>query len=473
MKRNPGFILRVGLLIGDLLAIILAFGFAYYYRTHYDPRPYLLGSNTLEFTVTMMSLLPIWVILLFVSGVYDKSIYPYRPKLYWRLLIVSAVGTMSVITFSYFTSSSLFPTRLVAVYALIICFILLIIAREIIMLGRQLILRKGIGVLNAVVIGNDESTQFVVEHFEDNPESGYRAVGIVAADEFIPEFAKKFKYASLDDALVGTDKVDVVIQTDEARTDKVYFDTVDHHLSYMFVPSQKALLSRMGEMHIMGTQPVINVRTTPLIGWARVVKRILDLIAGCLLVIISSPFMLIIWVLIKLSDPRAKAIYKVGRLSRFGKTVKILKFRTMKRAFNNMSPEAAFEKMGKPELSKLYRENGDQLDDDPRVSKFGRFLRATSLDELPQFFNVVKGDISLVGPRALVPEELSLYRNKNLILSVKSGLTGLAQVSGRRNISFEERRSLDIYYIQNWSLSLDIQILLKTVVTVLLRRGAR
>lgn len=473
MKRNPGFILRVGLLIGDLLAIIIAFGFAYYYRTHYDPRPYLLGSNTLEFTVTMVSLLPIWVMLLFVSGVYDKSIYPYRPKLYWRLLIVSAVGTMSVITFSYFTSTSLFPTRLVAIYALIICFVLLILAREIIMLGRQLILRRGVGVLNAVVIGNDESTQFVVEHFKGNPESGYRVVGVVAADEYIPEFAHKLKYDSLDEALASTGNVDVVIQTDEARTDKIYFDTVDHHLSYMFVPSQKALLSRMGEMHIIGTQPVIDVRTTPLIGWARVVKRVLDFIAGCLLVVISSPFMLIIWLLIKLSDPRAKAIYKVGRLSRFGKTVKILKFRTMKREYNNMSPEAAFKKMGKPELSKLYRDNGDQLDDDPRVNKLGKFLRATSLDELPQFFNVVKGDISLVGPRALVPEELSLYRNKNLILSVKSGLTGLAQVSGRRNISFEERRSLDIYYIQNWSLGLDIQILFKTVVTVLLRHGAR
>lgn len=473
MKRNPGFILRVGLLIGDLLAIVLSFGLAYYYRTHYDPRPYLHGSDTLEFIITMASLLPIWVILLFVSGVYDKSIYPYRPKLYWRLLVVSAVGTMSVITYAYFTSTSLFPTRLIAIYALVICFVLLVIEREIILLGRRILLQNDIGVLNAVVIGNDESTRFVVEHFKDNLESGYRTVGVVAADEHIPSFASHMKYASLDEALEKVSSVDVVIQTDETRTDKIYFDTVDHHLAYMFVPSQKALLSRMGEMHIIGTQPVIDVRTTPLIGWARAVKRILDIVAGIILVVVSSPFMLIIWALTKLSDPRAKAIYKVGRLSRFGKTVQILKFRTMKREFNNMSPEAAFEKMGKPELAKLYRDNGDQLDNDPRVSKLGKFLRATSLDELPQFFNVVRGDISLVGPRALVPEELNLYRNKNLILSVKSGLTGLAQVSGRRNISFEERRSLDIYYIQNWSLGLDIQILFKTIVSVLLRHGAR
>lgn len=473
MKRNPGFVLRVALLVGDLLAIIASFGIAYYYRTHYDPRPYLLGSDTLEFTVTMISLLPIWVILLFVSGVYDRSVYPYRPKLYWRLLVVSAVGTMSLITFSYFASTSIFPTRLIALYALVVCFLLLIFVREIIQLTRKLILKRGIGVLNTVVIGNDMSTFSIVEHFKDNLESGYKVVGVVAAKEYIPPFAQQLAYPTLDDALSAGKKIDVVIQTDEVRTDKVYFDTVDHHLSYMFVPSQKALLSRMGEMHIVGTEPVINVRTTPLIGWARVIKRIGDFIAGIIGLVIASPFMLIIAVLIKLTEPKAKVIYKVGRLSRFGKEVKIFKFRTMKHEFNNMSPEEAFAKMGKPELAKQYRENGDQLEDDPRIRKLGRFLRATSLDELPQLLNVIRGDISLVGPRALVPEELKEYQNKNLILSVKSGMTGLAQVSGRRNISFEERRSLDIYYIQNWSLALDIQIILKTIVTVLLRHGAR
>lgn len=473
MKRNPGFILRVALLVGDLLAIIASFGIAYYYRTHYDPRPYLLGSDTLEFTVTMVSLLPIWVILLFVSGVYDRSVYPYRPKLYWRLLVVSAVGTMSLITFSYFASTSIFPTRLIALYALVICFLLLILVRETLQLARKILLRRGFGVLNTVVIGNDKSTFSIVEHFKDNLESGYKVVGIVAAKEYIPPFAHQLAYTSLDDALASGEKIDIVIQTDEVRTDKVYFDTVDHHLAYMFVPSQKALLSRMGEMHIVGTEPVINVRTTPLIGWARVIKRIGDFIGGIIGFVIASPFMLIIALLIKLTEPKAKVVYKVGRLSRFGKEVKIFKFRTMKHEFNNMSPEEAFAKMGKPELAKEYRANGDQLEDDPRIGKLGRFLRATSLDELPQLLNVIRGDISLVGPRALVPEELKEYQNKNLILSVKSGMTGLAQVSGRRNISFEERRSLDIYYIQNWSLALDIQIILKTIVTVLLRNGAR
>ena len=141
--------------------------------------------------------------------------------------------------------------------------------------------------------------------------------------------------------------------------------------------------------------------------------------------------------------------------------------------YNGLTPEQAFKKMGKPELAKAYRKNGDKLDDDPRITRLGKFLRATSLDELPQLINVIRGDISLVGPRALIPQEINQYKKKDIILAVKSGVTGLAQVSGRRNISFEERRRLDVYYVQNWSLLLDIQILFKTVFSVIIRRGAR
>lgn len=472
MKRNPGFILRVCMLIVDLLAIVGSFSLAYYYRTHYDPRPYLLGSDISEFIVTILSLLPIWIILLFVSGVYDRSIYPYRPKLYWRLLVVSAVGTMSILAFSFFTEAPVFPARLIALYSLILSFLFLVIGRELIRFAHSFALRHGIGVLNTVIVGNNENSHTIVEHFHGNPESGYHVSAIVADTEFVPDFAQKLRYASLSEA-ISHHQLDVVIQTDENRTDRVYFDAIDNHLSYMFIPSQKVLLSRMGEMHIMGAQPVISVRTTPLIGWARAVKRASDIILGGLLFLLTLPIMIVAAVIVKISDPRAKVLYKTDRLSRFGKTVNILKFRTMKSRYNNMSPEEAFQKMGKPELAKEYRANGDQLDNDPRISSIGKFLRVTSLDELPQLINVLKGDISLVGPRALVPEELSRYRNKSLILSAKSGLTGLAQVSGRRNISFEERRSLDTYYIQNWSLALDIQIVLRTIMSVLLGRGAR
>ncbi len=129
--------------------------------------------------------------------------------------------------------------------------------------------------------------------------------------------------------------------------------------------------------------------------------------------------------------------------------------------------------MGKPHLADKYRANGDFLQNDPRITKIGKFLRKTSLDELPQLFNILKGNISLVGPRALVPQELEHYAFKNLILSVKSGLTGLAQISGRRDIPFEERRALDLYYVQNWSFWMDIKIIFRTVIKVFSGRGAK
>ena len=145
----------------------------------------------------------------------------------------------------------------------------------------------------------------------------------------------------------------------------------------------------------------------------------------------------------------------------------------MKQEFSGLTPEQAFEKMGKPELAEKYRAQGDYLANDPRYTKLGAFLRKTSLDEIPQFFNILKGDISLIGPRALQPAELKTYGDRSLILSVKSGLTGLAQVSGRRDISFNERRALDVYYVQNWSIALDISIFLRTIAAVLKHVGAK
>jgi lipopolysaccharide/colanic/teichoic acid biosynthesis glycosyltransferase len=219
--------------------------------------------------------------------------------------------------------------------------------------------------------------------------------------------------------------------------------------------------------------PVIAVHQTPLIGWGRIVKRICDLILSGILLIPGLMLMFIIALLVKLFDPRGPVLFRDRRLTRFGEMVNILKFRTMKNRYNGLTPEEAFAAMGRPELAKKYRDNGDYLDRDPRISRLGRFLRTTSLDELPQLINIFKGDISFVGPRALSSAELNQFHKKDLILAVKSGLTGLAQVSGRREISFEERRKLDLYYVQNWSLWLDLVIIIKTIRVVFSRTGAR
>lgn len=473
MRNNGPFIYRLCLAFGDILALLLSFTAAYILRVSLDSRPLPAAITSIEFITTIAALLPLWIILLYILGLYSRDVYEYRPKEFGRLIIAAAFGILIMIAVSFFASTPIFPAKLVAVYAFGISFILLASIRTIVKHIRLILLDHGRGALKLVIIGNSPATLSLSEYIAGNPRSGYVITGVVANNQYMtPALATK-KFTSLTQALLKDASPDVIIQTDGARQDEVYKAAVDHHAAYKYVSEHQALSSSRNTIEILSTLPVINVTTTPLIGHGRVTKRLLDLSMGLLILLVTSPFMIIIALIAKLAEPRAPIFFKQKRLSRFNQPVYIHKFRTMKQEFSGMSPEDAFAKMGKPELSEVYRANGDQLDKDPRVTAFGRFLRSTSLDELPQLFNVLRGDISLVGPRALVPSELSQYPNKSLILSVKSGMTGLAQVSGRRNISFEDRRALDIYYVQNWTLLLDIQIILKTAYSVLMQRGAK
>jgi exopolysaccharide biosynthesis polyprenyl glycosylphosphotransferase len=472
MRRNPSFALKVVMLVADLLAIMSAFAMSYMWRVYLDARPFYFAPDIWGFVWTALMLLPLWILVLFVSGVYNESNYLYRGKIYARLFIAALIGAMCVISVAFLLEENIFPSRIVAAYTFGLTFLFLIIEREIIRLVRKTLLKLGKGVTTALVVGNDTTTPALLEQISSNRHFGYQIVAVVANDEFVPSEFRDIKFRSLTAALKNVTP-DVIIQTDASDTDKVYGAAIDRHLGYLFAPTQEILLSKMSQLQIVGTQPIINVRATPLIGWARFIKRLQDIIFGGLLLILASPVILLLALISKLLAWSAPVFYSEKRLTRFGHKRRIYKFRTHKEAYNGLTPEQAFAKMGRPELAVAYRANGDKLDNDPRITKLGRFMRTASLDELPQLWNIVKGDISLVGPRALQPGELERYPNRHLILSAKSGLTGLAQVSGRRNISFEERRALDIYYIQNWSLGLDIQIILRTALMVLTRRGAK
>ena len=475
MQKDPSLRFRLCLMLSDALAFVAAFVFAYYTRTHIDQRPYTFEAAPLEFALTILSFIPAWIIILAFLGLYQKSIFLGKPRIKetWRLLIASVIGVMFIITFDFFDQGNLFPVRVIAIYAAILCFLTLAVFRAILRFVRSQITKRHVGTLRAVIIGNHQNTDFLANYISTNPESGYTLVGIVANNRYIPKGLKRtHQYSSLKDALKRA-RPDVVFQTDERQTEYVYKQSVNHHLLYYFVPSESALSSHIGQLELIGNTRAILVKVTPLSGGAKVVKRITDIITSGLALLIALIPMIIIWIVVKLSNIHAPAINSSIRLSQFNHRFKCYKFRSMKPEFDGLTPEQAFIKIGKPELIKKYRKNGDYLRDDPRVTKIGNFLRRTSLDELPQLFNVFKGDISLVGPRALVPGELRNYGDRSLLLSVKSGLTGLAQVSGRRDISFEERRALDIYYIQNWSLLLDFQILLRTIGTVFTGEGAK
>lgn len=478
MKKDPTFTFRLFLMFGDALAVIAAFVFAYLARINLDARPFYFEVNTLDFFLAILFLIPFWWTILALLGLYKKSIYLGQSKLpeLYRLFCASILGVMGIITYDFFMNRNFFPTRTVALFATLLCFVLLKLTRALFcaIRLRLLVIRK-LGVQRVIIIGNSPNTAHLLEHFAAFPEDGYRVVSVVAGKRFIPKRFLKFQDSSLKEAFRHLKKpADVIFHTDPRQIDYVYSESIRHHLLYYNVPSESALAAHTGSLTLIGNTPAILVKVTPLnTGGARFLKRAEDLILGGLLSILAALLMFVIWLIIKLSAPNAPALYSSTRFSRYNRKVTIYKFRSMKPEYSGLSPEEAFEKMHRPELAKKYRSNGDFLPNDPRVTKLGKFLRRTSLDELPQLWNVLRGDISLVGPRALVPGELRNYGDRSLLLSVKSGLTGLAQVSGRRDISFEERRTLDLYYIQNWSLRLDFEILVRTVGAVLLHRGAK
>ena len=474
MRKKSGFILRLCLVIGDAVALILSFAMAYFIRVHVDPRPFVFEAQLLDFTLTIILLVPIMLIILAALGLYRKSIFLGKSRLpeRARLVLAAILSVAALIVYDFFVGENLFPVRVMAVTAMVLCFVFLLAERILVRLVVRQIFKSEYGAKRAIIIGNHKNTEYLADYIAATPESGYRLAGIVASRKYIPRDLKTHQYSSLKDALKKA-RADVIFQTDEKSTEYVYKQAVSRHLLYYFVPSETALSSHFGELELVGNTPAVLVMATPLAGGYAVIKRLFDIVFSLVAIILTIIPMAIIWLVLKLSDIKHSPIYVDDRLTQYNRKFKCYKFRSMKSEYSGMTAEEAFIKMGKPELTKKYRRDGDYMKNDPRITKIGHFIRKTSLDELPQLFNILKGDISLIGPRALLPGELRDYGDRSLLLTVKSGLTGFAQVSGRRDISFEERRALDIYYIRNWSLMLDLSIFFKTIAAVFRGEGAK
>ncbi len=474
MRKKSDLILKLALIVGDALALILSFAAAYFVRINVDPRPYVFESQIFDFTITISLLIPIMLIILAALGLYKKSVCLGRSRLpeTGKLVLAAVLGVAALIVYDFFKGENLFPVRVMAVTAVVLSFVFLVLERILVRALMKHIFKKDYATKRVVIIGNSKNTEYLAEYIASKPESEYTLAGIVAGKKYVPKNLKTHQYSSLKEALKRA-KADVIFQTDEKSTEYVYRQAVMRHLLYYFVPSETALSSHFGELELIGNTPAVLVMTTPLVGGHAFIKRLFDIIFSLVAILITIIPMAVVWIILKLSDLKHSPIYKDDRLTQYNKKFKCYKFRTMESEYSGMTAEEAFEKMGKPQLIKKYRKDGDYLKDDPRITRIGRFLRRTSIDELPQLFNILKGDISLIGPRALLPGELRDYGDRSLILTVKSGLTGFAQVSGRRDISFEERRALDIYYVRNWSLGLDLSIFFKTIAVVIKGEGAK
>lgn len=477
MKSNASLVYGLVLVVGDFLALVAAFAAAYLLRGHFSNTPVAHPIPGATYIHIFLLLLPFWILLFGLLGLYGNSIQEKRFVELGHLLLGSFIGLLFVTSYAYFSNRTVFPSKLVPIYGFGLAFVFLAAFRNFARAIRIWLYKYDVGVTNLLLVGNTRITVELIEFLNDYRLSGYRIIGLVAdKEQALKRYPHIKTFDSFEEASQHLKPSDVhgIVQTElyasGSRNNEILDYAQTNHISYRFVPGNSELFVGNIAVELFRSQiPVIAVHQTALIGWGRVVKRSVDMLLSLLFLIPGLPIMVVIGLIIKLSDLRAPILFKDPRLTRFGTIAKIYKFRSHKRAFSGLTPEQAFEKLGQPELISQYRAAGDQIPNDPRVSRIGRYLRRTSLDELPQLINILKGDISFVGPRALQPHELEQHAKKDLILAVKSGLTGLAQISGRKDLPTPERRKLDLYYVQNWSLWLDFTIIFKTIRVVLNR----
>lgn len=327
----------------------------------------------------------------------------------------------------------------------------------------------------AIVVGRRDDVEYVVAQIAANSGAAYRVVAAAVDDAVggaltvegrrIPVVAKRDDVAAAA-ASVSADAVIVAGQPDEGGE---FVRQLGWDLEG--TPAELVLSSRLTDVagpriHFRPVDglPLIHVETPTFEGGKHILKRSVDIVLSAIAIVVFMPLMVVIGVLVKLDSP-GPALFRQRRCSRNGETFQMVKFRSMVRTAEDDLAGLLDRNEGSGVLFKLR--------DDPRVTRVGRTLRKYSLDELPQFWNVLVGDMSIVGPRPPLMSEVACYEgNVHRRLFIKPGMTGLWQISGRSDLSWEESVRLDLYYVENWSLTGDLMIMWRTAKSILNPEGA-
>jgi exopolysaccharide biosynthesis polyprenyl glycosylphosphotransferase len=466
------------LVIADFFVLLLAFTAAYILRVKLDPRPLVNDVGAYDYFLSFLAITPFWILIFASLGLYHANTYNRRLAEWSKIAIGSFIGILLVIGWQYATDSELLPARLVAVYALFSSFLLIVLIREALRATRSILFHLGIGTSRVLVIGDSAATKDIADSLSETHRSGYKIVAIAGPKKVIPPGLDVVRFSTIEEALrkISELHITTIIQTDlyesSERNQLILGAAQAKHISYSFIPGEAEFYAGKNTVDVFLGYPMISVSQTPLIGWGAIAKQIFDFIASFLLILVLSPVYLTLIILQAIFNP-GPIFYISDRLSQFSKPIGLIKFRSMNAKYGKKDAAIEFREMGRKDLAIEYEKNR-KVRNDPRITKFGHFLRVTSLDELPQLFNVFRGDLSLVGPRPILPQEVKLAKGRTALLhSVKSGVTGLWQVSGRSNLSFDERIELELFYAQNWSFWLDIKILFKTIAVVLRKQGAK
>jgi exopolysaccharide biosynthesis polyprenyl glycosylphosphotransferase len=389
----------------------------------------------------------------------------------YRILNATAKSTVVIMAIT-FALRPLQYSRLLLVEAGIIAAILLALSRVIHSIVLSHLRTRGIGVSRTIIVGAGEVGRTVIRTIVARPELGYEIVGFVDdnPEKGQTDIGRFRALGSVDNLprLIEEEAVDRVIITlpwmYHRKIMGIVRECARRRVSSRIVPDFFQMSLSQVDVDDLGGVPLIGVRE---VGFGRgtlLVKRVMDIVIATMALILGAPVLALIALAIRLDSP-GPVIFHQTRVGAGGKPFEIFKFRSMVEG-----AEAEQE-----QLRDLNEADGPifKIRDDPRITRVGRFLRRTSLDELPQFWNVLRGEMSLVGPRPPTPREVEGYQEwHKRRLDGRPGLSGLWQVSGRSLLSFDETVLLDIYYIENWSLWLDFKILLRTVPTVLFGEGA-
>ncbi len=388
----------------------------------------------------------------------------------WIIISSSTVGLAFLITY-FFLFQPPSSSRLIVPFVWITTIIVLCAGRLVVSVAMGLLYRLGLGETRLLVVGSGRLGKMTMQHIAANPNLGYSIIGFLHDMSEEPNDFGRFKMlGTLDDIglVIRSMQVDEVIIALPSYLHQYAIRSVKMcerlGASFKLIPDLYEMnLSRI-DMEAMEGIPLIGIKQVSLNTVQRAVTRVFDILVASLVLLVGLPLWICIACAIRINS-RGPIIYGQKRVGLNGQEFDFYKFRSMYQDADRV-------------LSALIAKNEAQgplfkMKDDPRRTPVGRFLRRTSLDEFPQLINVLKGEMSLVGPRPPLPREVAQYEEwQKGRLAIKPGLTGLWQVRGRSDLTFDEGVLMDLYYIENWSLRLYFQILFRTIPAVLLRRGA-
>lgn len=397
----------------------------------------------------------IYLVLAAMLGLYTLRMEASAFREMGRIISAACLWLVAVMVWYFLLRRELFYSRILLVHSLILLVLFIGLLRGLLLLLQRTLLRYGMGVRTVLSVGRGGVTSYVPRMLEG--DSRYRYLGHVRSLGDVHQWAEKHV-------------LDIILHADPHPGGKETEDLVEYcrseHIGYACLPPVFADAPHHLTVEYLGLLPLLRYIPTPLDGWGRVWKRGSDVVLSTLLLVALFPFLALLSFLVVV-DSGCPVFYVSRRIGAYGRrSIPVLKFRTMTTDADSRKEELA---------SLSHRRDGPlfKVSNDPRVTCVGRLLRRWSLDEFPQLFNVLAGHLSLVGPRPHIPAEVKLYKpHERRVFAVWPGITGLAQISGRSDLSFAEEVRLDLQYIENWSPLLDLWILWRTIWVVLGRKGA-